>query len=139
VLLAREGATVAVVDRALEAAPQTVDAVTKEGVGKAFAVYGDVSTPESVSQAVEGALAVLGGVVDGLAIIVGILGDAGTVDDSTVARAAYWDRTTNINLRAHNLLMQELGPLIAKQPAGGSICFHKLHCADPASLKRAGI
>ncbi|KAL6231963.1 hypothetical protein BDW75DRAFT_243391 [Aspergillus navahoensis] len=121
VLLAREGATVAVVDRVLEAAMQTVDAVTQEGIGRAYAVYGDVSTPEGVAEAVKRSLSVLGGAVDGLAIIVGILGDAGTVEDNTVARAAYWDRTMNINLRAHYLLMQEVGPLIAKQPAGGSI------------------
>jgi NAD(P)-dependent dehydrogenase (short-subunit alcohol dehydrogenase family) len=121
VLLAREGAAVAVVDRSLPAAQATVDLIEQEGIGHAVSILGDVSTPEGCDETIKAALDSLQGVVDGLVIVVGIVGDAGAIEPNTKARAAYWDRTMNLNLRAHYLLMQGLGPLLASRPEGGSI------------------
>ncbi|KAL3474450.1 hypothetical protein BJX99DRAFT_260382 [Aspergillus californicus] len=121
ILAAREGATVVVADRSAPAAQATVDLIEKESVGRGTSVVGDASVPEGCAQIVRDALAASGGVLDGLVIVVGVVGDAAKVANSAEARAQYWDRVMNLNLRAHYLLMQEAIPHIEQQPAGGSV------------------
>lgn len=138
ILLAREGATVAVIDRFLPTAQGTVKVIREEAVGEAVAVVGDVSTAAGCEQVVKSSVEALGGTVDGMVIVVGVVGDAGSVESNAEARAAYWDRTMNLNLRAHYLLMQEAGPLIAARPAGGSIvAIGSVAQVSPASSEPA--
>ncbi|KAL4937799.1 hypothetical protein BDV06DRAFT_202217 [Aspergillus oleicola] len=121
VLAAREGATVVVTDRSAAAAQATVDLIDKEGIGRGIVVVGDASTPEGCAQIVRDTLSASNGVLDGLVIVVGVVGDAAKVANTAEARAQYWDRVMNLNLRAHYLIMQEAVPHIEKQPAGGSV------------------
>lgn len=138
ILLAREGATVAVIDRSLTAAQATVDIISEEAAGEAIAVVGDVSTPEGCEDTVKSSLQALGGTVDGMVIVIGVVGDACLVEANAKARADYWDRVMNLNLRAHYLLMQEVGPLIATRPAGGSIvAIGSVAQVSPASSEPA--
>ena len=118
ILLAREGATVVVADMSRESAVGTAKMIEAEGVGKAHAVVGDVSTPEGCSSVVEDALHAFGGRLDGLVIGVGIVSPGLSLPKNS---AVYWDRVMNINLRAHFLIMQQAVPHIEKQPAGGSV------------------
>jgi NAD(P)-dependent dehydrogenase (short-subunit alcohol dehydrogenase family) len=121
ILAAREGATVVVADRSAAAAQATVDLIEKEGIGHASVVVGDASVPQGCAQIVRDALLASGGVLDGLVIVIGVVGDAAKVAQTASARAEYWDRVMNLNLRAHYLLMQEAIPHIEKQPGGGSV------------------
>lgn len=118
ILLAREGATVVVVDINRAAAQGTADLIEKEAVGKSHVIVGDVSTPEGCSRIVKDSLVVIGGRVDGLVIGVGIVKPGGPPAKSL---AEQWDRVMNINLRSHFLLLQEVLPYIEKQPEGGSV------------------
>ena len=76
VLCAREGASVAVVDRVAEAAEATVRLIADEG-GSAAPVIADVGDAEACDRAVDEAAAALGG-VDGIVLNVGIGGDCGS-------------------------------------------------------------
>jgi NAD(P)-dependent dehydrogenase (short-subunit alcohol dehydrogenase family) len=95
---AREGASVVCVDRDADAATETARRITDEG-GRASVVVGDVTTEEGCALA-------LGDQDDeppnGLVINVGTAfgsGVAGTTPDD-------WDRTFDVNLRAHFLLIR---------------------------------
>lgn len=96
VLLAREGAKVAVADLHLDRAQETVDQIKQEG-GEAIALQVDVVSEDSVRKLVEDTLASFGG-LDILHNNVGgslALGDA-PVDEITTEA---WDRIVAINLR----------------------------------------
>ncbi|KAJ5924917.1 hypothetical protein N7454_007556 [Penicillium verhagenii] len=121
ILAAKEGASVIVADRSSSAAQETVDAILKEGIGHAQKVVGDASTPEGCAQIVQDALAASEGTLDGLVIVVGVVGDGLNVEPSARARAEYWDRVMNLNLRAHYLLIHEAAPYLQQRPAGGSV------------------
>jgi NAD(P)-dependent dehydrogenase (short-subunit alcohol dehydrogenase family) len=138
VLAAREGAAVVVADRSSAAAKGTVDLIEKEGIGRGFVVVGDASVPKGCAQIVRDALSATGGALDGLVIVIGVVGDAAKVAQTASARAGYWDRVMNLNLRAHYLLMQEAIPHIEKQPAGGSVVsFGSIAQYLPASIEPA--
>ena len=95
-LLAREGAKLAVADRRLEPAQETVDQIKQEG-GDAIALEVDVTSEESCKKLIEDTLAHFGR-LDVLHNNVGAglsLGDA-TVDEITTEA---WDRIVNVNLR----------------------------------------
>ncbi len=96
VLLAREGAKLAVADLRLEPAQETVDQIKQEG-GDAIALEVDVTSEESCKKLIEDTLAHFGR-LDVLHNNVGAglsLGDA-TVDEITTEA---WDRIVNVNLR----------------------------------------
>jgi NAD(P)-dependent dehydrogenase (short-subunit alcohol dehydrogenase family) len=93
----------------------------KEGIGNAIKVIGDASSPEGCVQIVQSAIVACNGVLDGLVLVVGVVGGAEKIERTAKARAQYWDSVCNLNLRAHYLLMQEAGPYLEQRPQGGSI------------------
>ncbi|HWE65567.1 MAG TPA: SDR family NAD(P)-dependent oxidoreductase [Acidimicrobiales bacterium] len=109
---AREGASVVCVDRDEEAAQATWRLITEEG-GTAAVVVCDVTTEEGCQTAV----AEVGGLTpDGIVLNVGTgfgMGVAGTSLDQ-------WDRTFDLNLRAHFLLVRRALVIL---PDAGSIVF----------------
>jgi NAD(P)-dependent dehydrogenase (short-subunit alcohol dehydrogenase family) len=114
VLAAREGATVACVDRDEGAAAETAAWITREG-GTASVVVADVARPEACESLVAESVAALGG-LDGLVLNVGIgagRGVAGTSVDE-------WDRVLDVNLRSHFLVCRAALPVL---PPGSSIVF----------------
>jgi len=109
---AREGAFVTCVDRDEEAAQTTSRQITDEG-GRATVVIGDVTTEEGCLMAVteEHGLA-----PNGIVLNVGTAfgsGLAGTSPDD-------WDRTFELNLRAHFLLVRRAMVIL---PDAGAIVF----------------
>ncbi len=109
---AREGASVICVDRNEEAAQTTWRHIVEEG-GKGAVVVADVTTEEGC----RAAMSDNGGLSpDGLVLNVGTgfgMGVAGTSLED-------WDRTFDVNLRAHFLLVKRG---LVTLPDGGSIVF----------------
>jgi NAD(P)-dependent dehydrogenase (short-subunit alcohol dehydrogenase family) len=108
----REGASVICVDRNEEAARATCQLITDEG-GQAAVVLCDVTTEEGCQRAVA---EVDGRTPDGVVLNVGTgfgRGVAGTSLED-------WDRTFDLNLRAHFMLARQA---MAIMPDGGSIVF----------------
>jgi NAD(P)-dependent dehydrogenase (short-subunit alcohol dehydrogenase family) len=109
---AREGASVICVDRDEEAAQTTWRQIAEEG-GKGAVVVADVTTEDGCRMA----LSDNGGLSpDGLVLNVGTgfgMGVAGTSLED-------WDRTFDLNLRAHFLLVKRG---LVTLPDGGSIVF----------------
>jgi NAD(P)-dependent dehydrogenase (short-subunit alcohol dehydrogenase family) len=107
-LFAREGAQVAVADRHLASAEETVERLRREG-GFGFAIAADIAVEADVARMVTQAEARLGG-LDGLVLNVGIgvggLGLAGVV-------CAQWDETLAVNLRGPVLCCREALPHLA--------------------------
>ena len=93
-LFAREGAHVAVADRARASAEQTVARIADEG-GRAFAIEADIASESDVARMLSEAHAGLGG-LDGLVLNVGI-GVGGL--DLAGATPETWDQTLAVNLR----------------------------------------
>jgi NAD(P)-dependent dehydrogenase (short-subunit alcohol dehydrogenase family) len=114
-LFAREGAFVAVADRNIDSAAETVAKIAAEG-GRAVAIKADISREEEVVAMVAEAQAALGG-LDGLALNVGIgVGGLGL----RAVKAEEWDQVLGINLRGPMLCCREALPVME---AGGSIVF----------------
>lgn len=114
-MLAKQGAAVAVVDLKLEAAQKVVDQITGNG-GKAIALVADVSNDAEVAKAVSDTVAQLGG----LNIAVnnaGIGGDIAPTADQTVAG---WNKVISINLDGVFYCMRNQIPAMLKS-GGGSI------------------
>jgi NAD(P)-dependent dehydrogenase (short-subunit alcohol dehydrogenase family) len=112
VLLAREGASVAVADLNEASAEATAELVRGEGA-EAVVIAGDASSEEVMAGAFERTKEAFGG-IDGLVMNVGIgagLGLAGTSTED-------WDRVMAVNARSH-FLGCKLG--LASMPDGGSI------------------
>ncbi|HYE45557.1 MAG TPA: SDR family oxidoreductase [Caulobacter sp.] len=114
-LLAREGAQVAVADRNEASAAETA-AMIAAGGGRAFAIGADIAHEDDVAAMVETAARELGG-LDGLVLNVGIgVGGLGlasvTVKD--------WDQVLGVNLRGPMLCCRQALPVM--EP-GGSIVF----------------
>jgi NAD(P)-dependent dehydrogenase (short-subunit alcohol dehydrogenase family) len=109
---AREGASVICVDRDEEAAQTTWRQIAEEG-GKGAVVVADVTTEDGC----RAAMSDNGGLSpDGLVLNVGTgfgMGVAGTTLED-------WDRTFDLNLRAHFLLVKRG---LVTLPDGGSIVF----------------
>ncbi len=109
---AREGSSVVCVDRDPEAAHATMRQIAGEG-GRAGVVVADVTTEE-------GCRAALGDggrpPPDGIVLNVGTAFGAGLAGTSV----ADWDRTFDLNLRAHFLLARQAVTVL---PDGGSIVF----------------
>lgn len=114
-MLAQQGAAVAVVDLKLEVAQKVADAINSKG-GKAIALVADVSDDAQVAKAVGETVAKLGG----LHIAVnnaGIGGDQAPTADQTVAG---WRKVLSINLDGVFYCMRNQIPAMLKS-GGGSI------------------
>ncbi len=114
-MLAKQGAAVAVVDLKLDAAQKVVDAISSAG-GKAVALVADVSDEAQVAKAVADTVSQLGG----LHIAVnnaGIGGDIAPTADQTVAG---WQKVISINLDGVFYCMRNQIPAMLKS-GGGSI------------------
>lgn len=114
-MLARQGAAVAVVDLKLDAAQKVVDAIKAAG-GNAVALVADVSDETQVAKAVADTVAKLGG----LHIAVnnaGIGGDIAMTADQTVEG---WKKVISINLDGVFYCMRNQIPAMLKS-GGGSI------------------
>lgn len=133
-LLAREGATVAVADMSQERADVTTERILDDA-GKAFTIVGNVSTEEGCKNIVKAALEQFGGELDGLVLVVGTVGAPPSFRKGT---AGYWDFVMNINLRSHYILLQEALPFIEASPQGGSaVCLGSVAAHLPASPEPA--
>lgn len=114
-MLAKQGAAVAVVDLKLETAQKVVDAITSTG-GKAVALVADVADEAQVAKAVANTVSQLGG----LHIAVnnaGIGGDIAPTADQTVAG---WQRVISVNLDGVFYCIRNQIPAMLKS-GGGSI------------------
>ena len=105
---AREGATVAVADRDLDAAEQTSELVRAEG-SQAVSIAADVSDAEACARLVAEASAALGG-LDALALNVGIGLGGGLAGTS----ARDWDAVFAVNVRSHFLVLQAAMPELSE-------------------------
>ena len=108
----REGATVAVADKDLEAAKQTVELVRAEGT-QAEAIEADVSDADACARMVAEATTALGG-LDAVVLNVGIGLGGGLAGTS----ARDWDTVFAVNVRSHFLVLQAALPELAD---GGSV------------------
>jgi len=111
---ARQGATIACIDRNQAAAGETVRRIEQEG-GRGITLVADVSDAVQCEAVIARAHAELGG-LDGVVVNVGTgmgRGLAGTDVDA-------WDKTFALNLRAHFVAARAALPLM---PTGGSILF----------------
>ena len=115
VLFAREGARVAVVDRDLASAEETVAMVTAEG-GEAFAVAADVVVEAEVRAAIEAAVAHWGQ-IDILHNNVGIsvAGNDAPVEEITTEA---FDRIVAVNLRGMVYSCKHALPIMRAQGSG---------------------
>ncbi len=111
-LFAREGAAVACIDVAADAAANTVSDIESAG-GRAFAEVADVRDSAAIAPLVARCAEKLGG-LDGLVLNVGI-SKALSLPKLT---AEAWDDDFAVNLRSHMLFAQAALPLMAP---GGSI------------------
>jgi NAD(P)-dependent dehydrogenase (short-subunit alcohol dehydrogenase family) len=114
VLAAREGATVACVDRDRGAAEETARLVAAEGA-PAPVVVGDVVDELACARMIDESFDALGG-IDGLVCNVGIGQGRGLADTSV----AEWDVVHAVNVRAHFLLCRAALP---RMTSGGAIVF----------------
>ncbi len=114
VLAAREGATVACVDRVAQAAEDTAALVGAAG-GTAAVVVGDVTDEADCARVIEESVSALGG-IDGLVCNVGI-GEGRGLEGTSVAQ---WDLVFAVNVRAHFLLCRAALPRMGE---GGAIVF----------------
>ncbi len=109
---AREGSSVVCVDRDAEAAQATARQIADDG-GRASVVVSDVTSEEGCRAALGGNGALS---PDGIVLNVGTAFGAGLAGTS----AMDWDRTFELNLRAHFLLTRQAVQIL---PDGGSIVF----------------
>jgi NAD(P)-dependent dehydrogenase (short-subunit alcohol dehydrogenase family) len=114
VLAAREGATVACVDRDRAAAEETARLAEAEGAS-APVVIGDVVDELACARMIDESFDALGG-IDGLVCNVGIGQGRGLADTSV----AEWDVVHAVNVRAHFLLCRAALP---RMTSGGAIVF----------------
>jgi NAD(P)-dependent dehydrogenase (short-subunit alcohol dehydrogenase family) len=113
-LFAREGATIAAVDRNQAAADTTVELIEAAG-GQAHAVLADVADPDQIETMVNQAHHWLGA-IDGVAYNVGVPGPKGL----PAMTPQSWDATFDINLRGAMLTARAALPVM--QP-GGALVF----------------
>jgi NAD(P)-dependent dehydrogenase (short-subunit alcohol dehydrogenase family) len=100
-LFAREGAAVVCLDVNKEAAENTVRQIQSEG-GEAYPYIFDVQNAELIGSAVDDAKKLLGGHLDGLALVVGI--SRGLPLDKITKDS--WDTEFAVNVRSHMLFSQ---------------------------------
>jgi NAD(P)-dependent dehydrogenase (short-subunit alcohol dehydrogenase family) len=116
VLLARRGARVMVIDRALKAAEDTVAIITREG-GTAQALEADVSREADCKAAVAATVAAWGR-VDVLVNNVGIGGPPGSAVDLDLAA---WETGMAVNVTSMVLMARHVIPEMAGQGRGAIV------------------
>jgi len=116
VLLARRGARVMVIDRALKAAEDTVAIITREG-GTAQALEADVSREADCKAAVAATVAAWGR-VDVLVNNVGIGGPPGSAVDLDLAA---WETGMAVNVTSMVLMARHVIPEMARQGRGAIV------------------
>src|ERR1700712_2369586 len=121
---AREGARVACGGRDAERTARTVSEITTGG-GTAFAVVGDLSTPEGAEEVVAAAADALGG-LDSLVSNAGV--DATEWQDVADWEVAEFDRILGTNLRGPFLVARAAIPRML-EAGGGSIVHMSSVCA----------
>lgn len=114
-MLAKQGAAVAVVDLSLDSANKVADAIKANG-GKAIALVADVSNEAQVAKAVSDTVVQLGGLNIGVNNA-GIGGDIAPTADQTVDG---WKKVISINLDGVFFCMRNQIPAMVKS-GGGSI------------------
>lgn len=115
ILLAREGARVALIDNVREWAETTHEMIAAEG-GTSIVVECDVSDPESTRTAIENVTAAWGR-IDILVNNVGITGPAGTALE---VDAEEWDRAMRVNVTSMVIMAKYAIPEMLKV-GGGAI------------------
>lgn len=148
-LFAREGASVVCLDFNKDAAEATVAKIKAEG-GRAMPLVFDVRNADGVAQAVDDAKALLGGQLDGLALVVGI---SKGLPLAKLTKEA-WDDDFAVNVRSHMLFSQRalevmspggsvvvLSSLASQRGAGGNPAYESSKAAQLALVRavaRAG-
>ena len=134
VLFAREGATVACIDRVTGAAEATVAGIEAEG-GSAFALVADATQEDACREMVDTVLARCSR-IDILHNNVGI----GTGDASpTRIEPADWDRIFDVNLKSAILPCKAVLPVMREQRAGAIVNISSVGavCAMPTVAYKA--
>jgi len=123
VLFAREGASVAVVDKDIERAQDTVDVILDEG-GKAFAFRADVTSETSLETMVKDAHNILGR-VDILHNNVGwsLAGGDSIIENITEEN---FDNVINVNLRGMVMTCKHVLPIMRRQKAGSIVSISSM-------------
>jgi NAD(P)-dependent dehydrogenase (short-subunit alcohol dehydrogenase family) len=111
---AREGASVACLDRDLGASRETLALIEADG-GSGVAIEADVTSAEACARAVAEATELLGG-LDGLVLNVG----TGLGSGLRHTTADQWDQTFALNVRSHFLLCQAAFDALSKAAGDGS-------------------
>jgi NAD(P)-dependent dehydrogenase (short-subunit alcohol dehydrogenase family) len=114
VILAREGAKVAVLGRTEKEAQAVTDEINKAG-GSAFTVIADISKPEAMEKAVKSVIDKWGH-LDIVFANAGINGVWAPIEDLTPED---WQKTININLNGTFYTIKYAAPYLKKQ--GGSV------------------
>lgn len=102
-LCAREGAKVAVADRNLTSASETVSMLEREG-GSGCAIHADISAEADVARMIDEARTALGG-LDGMVLNVGIAVASQLGLENTIV--AEWDQVMAVNLRGTMLCCRD--------------------------------
>ncbi len=128
ILLAREGAKVLVVDRKLEAAQRTVDAIVDEG-GTAVAHEADVTNESSCDAMVNAALEAFGS----LSILVNNvgIGSRGSVVESSLDD---WERVMKINVTSMMLTSKFAIPAMETNGSGAVVNISSISALRPRNL-----
>lgn len=129
VVFAREGARVAVVDRRIEAAQETVDIIKRAG-GDALALSGDVTDENDVARIVVDALAACGR-IDVLHNNVGGSGTGKRLDNMTLGD---WNETLARNVTSAMLTCRAVVPHMERN-GGGSI----VNVSSISSIRHLGV
>jgi NAD(P)-dependent dehydrogenase (short-subunit alcohol dehydrogenase family) len=127
ILLAREGARVALVDLVPARAQETHDEIAKEG-GDAFVIQADVTSGDDCHRLVAETSARWGG-IHILVNNVGILGGGGVADESEEV----WRKVLDVNLTSAMLMSKSAIPALIDS-GGGSI----VNISSVAALRGAG-
>jgi len=118
IVLAREGAHVCVVDRALASAQETVDLITAEG-GRAWAYAADVTREDDVERLVAAAHERFGR-IDILHNNVGVSISGGDAELLDISEEAF-DRCVAINLRGTIFACKHVIPIMRQQKSGAIV------------------
>lgn len=115
ILLARQGASVGLLDFNLPAAEETARMIEAEG-GTCFSIQGDVSKEEDCKRAVDETVSRYGR----LDILVNVVGTSKVRGDATAVDLDEWDRGMAINLKSIVMMARYAVPEMRKN-GGGSI------------------
>ena len=126
-LFSREGASVACVDRSLEAAEETAELVRAEG-GKAIALAADITDEAQIKRAIDDALKALGH-IDILHNNVGVSIAGGDSEIDTFSEEAF-DRVFAINLRGMVMTCKHVLPGMRERKTGAIVNISSMAVLD---------